>query len=116
MRPQCAPRRTGAERRIATTRRRQVHPSQRTARASHLRARRRGGGSDLVYPLPAASRRRRRLTSDDEEVRLRAAKAWATWEMSTSTLLPPSVRARALSLAVGALPAHPLAAAPSSRA
>lgn len=31
---------------------------------------------------------RRRLTSDDEAVRLSAAKAWSTWECSTSELFP----------------------------
>jgi len=30
----------------------------------------------------------RRLTSDDERIRLTAARAWSTWEGSTSTLLP----------------------------
>lgn len=34
---------------------------------------------------------RKRLTSDDKQTQLEAAKAWTTWEMSTSSLLPASV-------------------------
>lgn len=45
---------------------------------------------------------RRKLTGKDREEQLRAAKAWTTWEMSTSTLRPPSVRG-----AGGSVPARP---------
>lgn len=54
-----------------------------------------------VEPIPEEERGdmmaayRRKLTGKDKEEQLRAAKAWTTWEMSTSTLLPPPVRGAA---------------------
>lgn len=45
----------------------------------------------------------KRLTSDDEKVRLEAAKAWSTWEGTTSTLLPNAKLAADLSDAKTAL-------------
>lgn len=61
------------------------------------------GGAGSIYPdyweefvglIPEEERGdlveayRRRLTSDDADERLRAAKAWSTWEASTVTVLP----------------------------
>lgn len=61
-------------------------------------------GTNFLYPerweafrdaIPEAERGdllaayHRRLTSDDPSVRLAAAKAWATWERTTSNLIPP---------------------------
>ncbi|MEZ6195146.1 MAG: prolyl aminopeptidase [Planctomycetota bacterium] len=49
---------------------------------------------DYLAPIPEVERAdlmsayHRRLTSDDPEVRIAAAKAWATWEGATSRLLP----------------------------
>lgn len=49
---------------------------------------------NFLAPIPEAERGdlmaayRRRLVSDDEAVQLEAAKAWATWEGETLTLLP----------------------------
>jgi len=47
-----------------------------------------------LAPIPASERGdlvaayHRRLTSDDREVRMAAARAWATWEAATSKLIP----------------------------
>ena len=52
------------------------------------------GWDDFLAPVPQEERGdligayRRLLTSDDFEIRLRAAKAWSTWEGLTVTLLP----------------------------
>jgi len=49
---------------------------------------------DYLKPIPESEHGdllaafHKRLTSDDAEVRMKAAKAWSTWEGSTSTLLP----------------------------
>ncbi len=49
---------------------------------------------DYLKPIPKGERGdllsafHKRLTSEDSEVRIEAAKAWSTWEGSTSTLLP----------------------------